>query len=203
MKSGESASKFALLGVLSLKPASGYDIKQFVQGSIGHFWSESYGRIYPLLKELADEGLIVQQRGTKTSGRSERQVYAITAAGEMALRQWLEHSPRNESPRSELLLKLFFCDHVAPEASARHVREKKQLEEKHIAIYEQTARHIQQRYPAHPGLPYWLMTLNFGRHRSQALVAWCDETLATLSQLEKKQAKAKTKAKTKTKRGTV
>ena len=191
MKPGESASKFALLGVLSLKPASGYDIKQFVKGSIGHFWSESYGRIYPLLKELTQEGLIAQQRGTKTSGRPERQVYSVIPAGEAALKQWLEHSPRNESPRSELLLKLFFCDHVAPEASAQHVRERKQLEEKNLAIYEQTARHIQRQYPTHPGLPYWLMTLSFGRHRSQALVAWCDETLETLSHLEKKQEKRK------------
>lgn len=191
MKLGESTSRFALLGVLSLKPASGYDIKQFVKGSIGHFWSESYGRIYPLLKELTQEGLLAPQRGKKESGRPERQVYAITSAGEAALAQWLERSPKNESPRSELLLKLFFCDHVAPEASAQHVREKKQLEEKNLTIYEQTARNIQQRYPTHPGLPYWLMTLSFGRHRSQALVAWCDETLETLSQLEKKQAKKK------------
>src|ERR1700674_720432 len=104
MKPGESASKFALLGVLSLKPASGYDIKQFVQGSIGHFWSESYGRIYPLLKELAQKGLIARQRNGKDPGRRERQVYALTPAGEAALKQWLQHSPKNESPRSELLL---------------------------------------------------------------------------------------------------
>src|SRR5258708_9833547 len=191
MRLGESASKFALLGVLRLRPASGYDIKQFVKGSIGHFWNESYGRIYRRLKELTQDGLITPQRGKKEPGRPERQVYAITPAGEAALARWLEHSPKNESPRSELLLKLFFCDHVAPEASAQHVREKKQLEEKNLTIYEQTARNIQQRYPVHPGLPYWLMTLSFGRPSSQALVAWCDETLETLSQLEKKQAKKK------------
>ena len=186
MKPGSSSSKFALLGVLSLKPSSGYDIKQFVKGSIGHFWNESYGRIYPLLKELAKEGLIVQQRGAKASGRPERQVYAITPKGEAALRHWLEQSPRNEPARSELLLKLFFADRIPPELSAQHVREKKQLEETKLAIYRQTEESIKRHYPTHPGLPYWLMTISFGRHMAQGLVAWCDETLETLSELNRK-----------------
>ncbi len=187
MKLGSSSSKFALLGVLSLKPCSGYDIKQFVKGSIGHFWNESYGRIYPLLKELAKEGLIVQQRGAKTSGRPERQVYSVTPKGEAALRHWLGQSPRNEPARSELLLKLFFADRIQPELSARYVREKKHLEETKLAIYRQAEESIREHYPTHPGLPYWLMTISFGRHMAQSLVAWCDETLQTLSQLNKKE----------------
>src|SRR5258708_1267465 len=187
MKLGSSSSKFALLGVLSLKPCSGYDIKQFVKGSIGHFWNESYGRIYPLLKELAKEGLIVQQRGAKTSGRPERQVCSVTPKGEADLRHWLGQSPRNEPARSELLLKLFFADRIQPELSARHVREKKHLEETKLAIYRQAEESIREHYPTHPGLPYWLMTISFGRHMAQSLVAWCDETLQTLSQLNKKE----------------
>jgi PadR family transcriptional regulator, regulatory protein AphA len=188
MKPGSSSSKFALLGVLSLKPSSGYDIKQSVKGSIGHFWNESYGRIYPLLKELAKEGLIVQQRG-KTSGRPERQVYSITPRGETALGQWLKQSPRNEPARSELLLKLFFADRIQPELSAQHVREKKQLEQAKLAVYRQAEESIRQHYPTHPGLPYWLMTISFGRHMAQSLVAWCDETLETLSELNRKAKK--------------
>jgi len=30
---------------------------------------------------------------------------------------------------------------------------------------------------------YSLMTLSYGRHESQTLVAWCDETIATLNKL--------------------
>jgi PadR family transcriptional regulator AphA len=33
-------------------------------------------------------------------------------------------------------------------------------------------------------LPYWLMTLNFGRHRSRAFVNWARETLEELERLE-------------------
>src|SRR5258708_30377555 len=108
MKLGSSSSKFALLGVLSLKPCSGYDIKQFVKGSIGHFWNESYGRIYPLLKELAKEGLIVQQRGAKTSGRPERRAYSVTPKGEAALRHWLADSSSAKRGHRHVSRKLAF-----------------------------------------------------------------------------------------------
>jgi DNA-binding PadR family transcriptional regulator len=187
----ESASKFALLGILSLKPASGYDIKQFVAYSIGHFWNESYGRIYPLLKHLAREGLIAKQRQTKNWGRPERQVYTVTPAGEAALRGWLAQTPKEAPPRSELLLKLFFANRTATDISVAHVQEKKRLEEKNLAVYARTESELRARYASHPELPYWLLTLSFGRHRSQSLVDWCDEALQTLSHLNRKARKKK------------
>src|ERR1041385_1426927 len=112
MKLDDASSKFALLGMLSMCPGSGYDIKKLVHASIGYFWSESYGRIYPLLKQLAKEGLIRPERAQGKSGRA-RQSYAITGKGMEVLRQWLEKSPRVEPNRSELLLKLFFSGLVA------------------------------------------------------------------------------------------
>src|ERR1700694_1092510 len=92
MRLGDSSSKFAILGTLSLHPASGYDIKQFVESSIGHFWNESYGSIYPILKKLTQSGFIQPQKGSP--GGRERVVYAITSQGEKALREWLLLPPR-------------------------------------------------------------------------------------------------------------
>ncbi|WP_431606966.1 PadR family transcriptional regulator [Paenibacillus thiaminolyticus] len=37
-------------------PRSGYDIRKQFQASLRHFWSESYGQIYPALKELLWQG---------------------------------------------------------------------------------------------------------------------------------------------------
>ena len=41
----ENKSKYAVMGVLSICPASGYDIKKFMECSTSNFWSESYGQI--------------------------------------------------------------------------------------------------------------------------------------------------------------
>ena len=47
-----------VLGLLSLGPRSGYDIKTVVDRSTRFFWAASYGQIYPELRRLEDEGLI-------------------------------------------------------------------------------------------------------------------------------------------------
>ncbi|MGA9048227.1 MAG: PadR family transcriptional regulator, partial [Dehalococcoidia bacterium] len=41
-------TKYAILGLLSLKPASGYDLKKTVDWNIGFFWNENFGHIYPI-----------------------------------------------------------------------------------------------------------------------------------------------------------
>src|SRR2546423_9274663 len=47
-----------VLGLLSLGPRSGYDIKTVVDRSTRFFWAASYGQIYPELRRLEEEGLI-------------------------------------------------------------------------------------------------------------------------------------------------
>jgi len=44
--------KTVCLGMLTEGEASGYDLKKHFERSVGHFWSESYGRIYPMLAQL-------------------------------------------------------------------------------------------------------------------------------------------------------
>ena len=177
------ASEFAILGVLSLRPASGYDIKRFVASSIGHFWNESYGSIYPLLKKLANEKLIQVQKGPQ-SGR-ERMAYAITPKGETALRDWLSTLPRTEPFRSEILLKLFFAWRTPMDISVAQIEERKREEERRLPIYAQIKDQLSRQHADHPELPYWLMTVSYGRHRSEAVVEWCNETLSSLAKLQK------------------
>jgi PadR family transcriptional regulator AphA len=184
MAKNDAAGKFALLGMLSLCPGSGYDIRKMVQSSIGYFWSESYGRIYPLLKQLAKEGLIRPQREHGRGGR-DRQSYAITPKGTKALEAWLRRTPRLEQNRSELLLKMFFSGRVPVEIASAHVQERKQTEERNLASYAQVEEQLRQNRGNHPELPYWLSTISYGRHRSEAIVIWCDETLRRFSKIKK------------------
>src|ERR1035441_9620557 len=48
---------YVLLGLLSIEPnQSGYDLRKAIESSVGYFWGESYGQIYPTLKRLAAGG---------------------------------------------------------------------------------------------------------------------------------------------------
>lgn len=179
----ENKSKYAVLGVLSLGPMSGYDIKKTIEMSLGNFWSESYGQIYPILKDLVLEGLATSETEVPPVGPNRR-VYTITPAGHAELRRWLERPPEHNVGRIEILLKLFFGWQVPPEESRKHLEEYRQVQQDLLAHYDRIDSRIRADQTDHPGLPYWLMTISYGRHVSSALIAWCDESLATLESLE-------------------
>ena len=79
----KTTTEEALLGLLSLKPMSGYEIKQMIEGSIGYFWRESFGQIYPTLKRLEKGGWIAAEKVTKAEAVGGGQ------AGGTALQRWV------------------------------------------------------------------------------------------------------------------
>src|ERR1700679_2408838 len=119
---------YVILGVLAIHPhQSGYEIRRTIQQSVGFFWGESFGQIYPTLKRLAAEGLIAPSN-SGASSRTNRQQYSITAAGHACLQDWLAVPYRDDPPRDEFLLKLFFAHDAAPGVSIDHLR---QFQDKH------------------------------------------------------------------------
>ena len=120
-KTGGATAK-ALLGLLSIHPMSGYDVRQLIPWSIGHFWSESYGQIYPALKQMTAAGLVVKKT-ERQKGKPDRNVYSLTQAGRDELQAWLSVPAEEPVPRFELMLKLFFGAHAAEGVNRRHVEE--------------------------------------------------------------------------------
>jgi DNA-binding PadR family transcriptional regulator len=182
-----TSTRYALLGLLTLAPASGasgYDLRSWAESSIGHFWRESYGQIYPVLKQLLRDGLVTAHEGAG-SGKREKILYAITAAGRKELAQWLQKPARLQPPRNEGLLKLFFGPEAAAGANAARLRSLQQLHRGLLARYHAVEREIHEKHASHPGLPYWLMTLDYGQRNSQMVVDWCDATLQKLERLER------------------
>lgn len=167
---------------------SGYDIRQFVAQSIGYFWSESYGQIYPALKRLEKAGLAAR-RTERQPGRPDRQVYSITAKGQQGLEQWIEQAPRSQPMRSELLLKLFFGMHAPPKTAIEHLEALRQADVARLKTFEAVRRKLLREQRHHPGLPYWLMTLDSGLRSTRARLAWAEKSLGTLRRLERNKSR--------------
>lgn len=178
-------TQFALLGLLETEPGTGYDLKRRIGQSIAHFWQEGWGQIYPTLKRLEADKLV--SRLTVKSGKRELQVYRITRLGEARLSEWLASPVSPEVPRNELLLKLFFSGQVADARSQEHVGAFRKQQERLLSTYTSLESQLRREAAAHPQLPYWLITLSYGRHRVEALIAWCDETQKILNALERNQ----------------
>ncbi len=97
--------QFAVLGMLKLRPMTGYDIKQAYQKGPANFMPISFGQIYPALAKLGKEKMVRQDKQPGSRGSIR---YFITGKGEGALREWL-FSPRDPANYRELLLRLFFA----------------------------------------------------------------------------------------------
>ncbi|MBT9330242.1 PadR family transcriptional regulator [Paracidobacterium acidisoli] len=172
-------SQLALLGLLSFGAMSGYDLKQLSDWSVGYFWRESYGQIYPHLKRLEADGLVARktERGT---GRRDRHEYRLTAAGKQTLQRWLAKPAAEEIPRNEMLLKVFFGDLVAPEFTVEHIARQKAQSEAELTAYAAVQKRIEGEQGSPRQKQHWLMTLRYGIHIAQAQMNWCEEMLKEL-----------------------
>jgi DNA-binding PadR family transcriptional regulator len=156
-----------ILGMIAIGRQTGYDIKQLVDKSTRHFWSASYGQIYPELRRLEEQGL-VRGQSEPTGGRA-RTVYTLTPEGEAALRDWLEPEgePRFEV-RDEGMLRLFFSDFGTPEQRIRNLRA---MREQHLRTLTQL-RVLAEKSGEEPTGPNLTLELGIGLHAR--MVEWCE-----------------------------
>jgi DNA-binding PadR family transcriptional regulator len=173
----DQKTRFAVLGMLTLQKMSGYDIRKTVEDSIAHFWNESYGQIYPILKALARDGLITATGG---NGFRNRQEYAITAEGRAALEAWLGTPAGKDAVRNELLLKLFFARNVPRERVLSHLEEYRRSQAAELKHFRSKERELIREHATHRDLRYWLITLRFGIRHCEATIRWAEEAMREL-----------------------
>ncbi|MHB8600121.1 MAG: PadR family transcriptional regulator [Ktedonobacteraceae bacterium] len=178
----ENKSRYAILGMLSTEPMSGYDIKKAIENSVANFWNESYGQIYPILKQLADMGLTTSHT-EKQEGKPERYVYTLTDKGREELLHWLTEPVEHAVERNELLLKLFFGHEVPVTINIEHVRQFRVLMVELLEKYTGIIACLNEHCMDSPDIPYSRITVSYGLHRTRALLQWCDETIELLQQM--------------------
>ena len=182
----ENKTRYAVLGLLSLKPMTGYEMKGVIANSVGYFWNESFGQIYPMLNQLAQEGLV---EGTEeTEGRHHRVRYALTGAGLQALQNWLNSEPETFTLRDELLLKLFFGKEADKGTLSRHLERALAESRGKLALYQGIEEQLRSQLGTRVYAHFSLITVRKGIHWEQAMIDWCQESLAALEHVPEKPA---------------
>jgi DNA-binding PadR family transcriptional regulator len=178
---------YLILGVLSFHPhQTGYHIRKTVEGGIRYFWGESYGQLYPTLKRLAAEGLI---EPSGVEGPKRAQAYSITDAGRACLQEWLAVPFREDPPRDEFLLKLFFGVNAGPEIAIGQLNDFQQRARKLLATLQEMNKLAAKQNKQHPGFPYWMLTLEYGLAQVNAALDWSDRAAAELRRLSRQNRK--------------
>jgi PadR family transcriptional regulator AphA len=175
-----SRSRYAVLGLLTIEPMSGYDMKKMIETSVAHFWRESYGNIYPILNRLTTEGL-VRRKTQRQTGKPDRHIYTLTARGKSEFLKWLSEPVAEEITRSELLLKLFFGRHLPTRAIAAHLEEFRDRQKHVLGVLRASKAMLNEHHRDHPDFPYWIMTLRRGELTAEARLKWAKESLKQIS----------------------
>ena len=105
----------AILGLLSWKPAAGYDLKRIISASDIFYWSGNNNQIYKSLLELQKEGLVTCQVQLQESLPAKK-IYSITAEGLDALRHSLLAAPAAPERHNSFLIQLAWAELLPDEA---------------------------------------------------------------------------------------
>jgi DNA-binding PadR family transcriptional regulator len=186
-KPRENRTRYVVLGMLTTRPLTGYGLRKAIEGSVGHFWQESYGQLYPTLRRLAEEGL-VEARATRGGPGRGGATYRITERGRAVLASWVALPPVLEPERNELLLKVFFAGSVPPEVTLRNLDAVGAALRQQQAELEGVAARIAARPPKelHPDAPYWQLTLDFGLAFMKTALDWLDRAEAVVRARKKR-----------------
>jgi len=104
--------QYAILGLLSWKPLSGYDIKKIISESDLYPWSGNNNQIYRSLVEIHAEGLVSQEVLLQET-LPARKVYTITQKGLTALRAWVQSTPELPELHNTFLIQLAWADQLS------------------------------------------------------------------------------------------
>jgi PadR family transcriptional regulator AphA len=186
MPTRSSSGPEVLLGLLTIRPMSGYGLRRAIHDSVGYFWNESFGQIYPNLKKLAAEGSVTY-RTQRQKGKPDRRIYSITEKGLDRLRRWLMVPPQPEVPRNEMLLKLFLGEQTSAGVLIGYVEDMARRCRAVLEIGERTVRERIAASQHHPASPYWKMVVRYGQILMQARLSWAEETLTELRKIAARQ----------------
>ena len=99
---------YGLLGMLAVRPLTGYELTQQVRRSLRFVWPASEGHLYREQKRLVDLGWASVEQ--EPAGQRSRKRYSITESGRAALSAWLDTEPEEPHFQVEGALRVFFGD---------------------------------------------------------------------------------------------
>lgn len=97
-----------MLGLLAIRPWTGYELTKQATRSLRFAWPKSERLLYAEPKKLVDHGLAVARE--ELIGKRKRTLYTITDEGRDALTAWVATTPQPPVLEAEALLRLLFAE---------------------------------------------------------------------------------------------
>ena len=106
--------QYAILGYLSWRPFSGYDLKKLISESDLFYWSGNNNQIYNNLVDLHRRELVSQEVKLQESLPAKK-VYTITAQGRAELHRQMLAAPELPEYHNHFLIQLAWAADLSPQ----------------------------------------------------------------------------------------
>lgn len=171
--------RHAILGLLTIKPMSGYELKKVIDESVAHFWTSDQSQVYRTLADLVTNGL-ASRRTVVHEDRPNMHVHSVTELGVAELDSWLASPLHTPPTRDPFLLRIFFADRLPPDRIRALLQARRQEMNEYLATLEA----IQQpSEPADIGQALRLTTLDYGIALAKAELAWLEAAQQRLERI--------------------
>ena len=178
-----SPNEFLILGLLSKKSMSGYDINKRIKTRMGSFWDISYGQIYPTLRMLHKEGSVTKEVEINENGPN-RKAYSITSKGITKLQEWLLIPADPAKYKIELLLKVSFGEQIPKSKVISHIEE---FKERNLAAFEK-ALSFEKEFKAKLNKSdryfFSLLATLLGKNLHKSAIEWADAAIQLIEEHE-------------------
>ncbi|WP_460498932.1 PadR family transcriptional regulator [Glycomyces tarimensis] len=172
--------RYAVLGILSIQPMSGYELKKTIDESIGHFWTADQSQIYRTLAGLVDDGL-ASRRTVVQDERPNMHLHAPTDRGLAELDRWLASPLQAPPAREPFLARLFFADRLPADEIRALLRTRREAVSGQLAALEAIA--VPAKGAEELGHVLRLATLACGIAHAKTELDWLDATERRLERI--------------------
>ena len=170
---------YAILGLLSWRAMSGYDIKKLFSDSAAMYWSGNNNQIYTTLVKLHKDGLVSREVRQQESLPAKK-IYTITPAGKDALRNWVLSEPEYPQLRNSFLIQLAWADQLSQAELDQLLNQyQEELEAQKLIIKTQSERKVLAPERSEREIVLWEMI-------SENWVSFYENELAWLEKLRKR-----------------
>jgi PadR family transcriptional regulator, regulatory protein AphA len=122
MPKGPNSLDFILLGLLSLRPSTGYDLKKMMDISIRFISPVALSQIYPTLKQMTAQELVTF-RVEERDGKPNLKIYSITEAGQALFLKMLAEPYSPDQYRFDYFtLRFYFSSLLDKPTLLNHIR---------------------------------------------------------------------------------
>lgn len=177
---------YAILGMLSWKPLTGYDMKRMIQDSPIMYWSGNNNQIYKSLVQLLEKGFVTNEVKYQESAPNKK-IYSITDSGKAALKEWvLSTEPEIPEIKKSFFIQLLWAGQLGTDEINELLSKYEEIINEHIAMQKEEKKR-QKNFPNRSKQEQyiWEMVYDNLRMEYESEMQWIHQFREGLEQINK------------------